>query len=160
MEVCLNSQTATAPVSACYEEAASSALIAPDRPPPSRPAARPNGAGDRKAAMTPDLTDLREEILGLQGPLQVYASRLSEDDEEARDLFHFAMRTALDGGARPPEGHDTKLWLFGLMRQAFHSVARRRAASRERGAAGQQWRADRAEVFVLAAKASALPNPR
>ena len=102
--------------------------------------------------MTPDIFDLRREILGLQGPLQTYATRLSEDDDEARELFQFTMRTALDGEGRPPDGGDTKLWLFGLMRNAFHSVARRRETLRERGSAGQQWRADRAEVFVLAAK--------
>jgi len=102
--------------------------------------------------MTPEVIDLRQVILDLQGPLQTYANRLTEDDDEARELFQFTLRTALGGEARPPEGGDTKLWLFGLMRQAFHSVARRRATSRERGSAGQQWRADRAEVFVLAAK--------
>lgn len=106
--------------------------------------------------MTSELIDLRQEILGLQEPLQAYASRLSDDDEEARELFQFTMRAALDDEARPAEGNDTRLWLFGLMRRAFHSVARRQAASRERGSAGQQWRADRAEAFVLAAKASTL----
>ena len=102
--------------------------------------------------MTPDLIDLRQTILGLQPQLQTYAAGLSEDDDEARELLQFTMLSALDGGARPPDGGDIKLWLFGLMRNAFHSVARRRATSRERGAAGQQWRADRADVFVLAAK--------
>ena len=96
--------------------------------------------------------DLRQEILGLQGLLRAYAAGLSEDDDEARELFQFTMRTALDGDAHPPEGGDTKLWLFGLMRNAFHSVARRRETLRERGAAGRQWRADRAEGFVRAAK--------
>ena len=105
--------------------------------------------------MTPDVIDLREEIFGLEGPLQTFAARLSQDDEEARELFDFTMKTALDDGACPPEGADTRLWLFCLMRQAFHSVARRRATSRERGSAGQQWRPDRAEVFVVAARARA-----
>lgn len=105
--------------------------------------------------MTPDVNDLREEILGLHGPLQSYAVRLSQDEHEASDLFQFTMDTALADGVRPPEGADTKLWLFWLMRQAFHSVVRRRMALRERGSAGQQWRADRAEVFIAAAKAAA-----
>ena len=99
--------------------------------------------------MTPDL---HQRILGLQEQLRTYAAGLSEDDHEAHELFQFTMRSALDGGARPPAGGDTKLWLFGLMRNAFHSVARRREMMRERGSAGQQWRADRAEVFVIAAK--------
>jgi DNA-directed RNA polymerase specialized sigma24 family protein len=103
--------------------------------------------------MTSDVIDLREEILGLQGPLKTYATRLSQDDDEARELFEFTMKTALDDGVRPPEGAGTRLWLFCLMRQAFHSVVRRRATSRERGSAGQQWRPDRAEVFVVAARA-------
>ena len=105
--------------------------------------------------MTSDVIDLREEILGLQEPLKTYATRLAEDDDEARELFEFTMKTALEDGARPPKGADTRLWLFSLMRQAFHSVARRRATLRERGSAGQQWRADRAEVFVVAARARA-----
>ena len=103
--------------------------------------------------MTSELIDLRQEILALEAPLQTYAARLAEDDDEARELFQFTMRAALDGEARPPDGRDTRLWLFGLMRNAFHSVARRRTTLRERGATGQQWRGDRAEVFILAAKA-------
>ncbi len=97
-------------------------------------------------------SDLPQEILGLQGMLQACASRLCEDDDEAFELFQLTMRTALELGARPPDGGDTRRWLYGLMRNAFHSVARRRTTLRGRGAAGQQWRADRAEVFVLAAK--------
>jgi len=102
--------------------------------------------------MTPETIDLRQVILGQQETLQAYASRLSEDDNEAHELFQFAMRTALEREARPPEGGDVKLWLFRLMRNAFHSVARRQAISRERRAVGQQWRADRATAFSLASK--------
>jgi DNA-directed RNA polymerase specialized sigma24 family protein len=98
------------------------------------------------------MIDLRQDILALEGPLLTYATQLCEDADEARDLVELTLRTALDGEARPPAGGSTKLWLFGRMRNAFHSVARRQAISRERGGAGQQWRADRAEVFVLAAK--------
>ncbi len=99
------------------------------------------------------MIDLRDEILGLQEPLRTYATCLSLDEDEARELFEFTMKTALDGEERPRESADTRLWLFCQMRRAFHSVARRRATLRERGSAGQQWRADRAEVFVLAARA-------
>jgi DNA-directed RNA polymerase specialized sigma24 family protein len=101
--------------------------------------------------MTTELTDLRQEILALEGPLLTYASRLSEDEVEAKHLVALTMQTALEGEARPPAGGDTKIWLFGLMRSAFHSVARRRSTSRERGSAGRQWRPDRAEAFILAA---------
>jgi DNA-directed RNA polymerase specialized sigma24 family protein len=103
--------------------------------------------------MTQDMIDLRQEARALEGPLLTYAIQLCEDAEEARDLVEVTLRNALDGEARPPAGGDTRRWLFGLMRNAFHSVARRRAISRERGAAGQQWRADRAEAIILAAKA-------
>jgi DNA-directed RNA polymerase specialized sigma24 family protein len=99
------------------------------------------------------MTDLRTEILGLEGPLLTYATQVCGTADEARDLVQFTLRTALDGEARPPVGRDTKLWLFGLMRNAFHSVARRQATARERGGAGQQWRADRAEAIILSAKA-------
>ncbi len=98
------------------------------------------------------IPELRQEILGLEGPLLTYAAQLCDDAEEARDLVRSTLRTALEGGAPPGPG-DTRLWLFRLMRNAFHSVARRQAMSRERRAAGQQWRADRAAAFVLAGDA-------
>jgi DNA-directed RNA polymerase specialized sigma24 family protein len=108
----------------------------------------PNGREDPRK-----MTDLRHEILGLEGPLLTYATQVCESADEAKDLVQLTLRAALEGGARPPAGRDTKLWLFGLMRNAFHSVARRQATSRERGAAGQQWRADRAEAIILTARA-------
>jgi len=100
--------------------------------------------------MTPQL---RDEILGLEGPLLTYAAQVCDDAEEARDLVQLTLRTALEGAARPRAGGDTRLWLFGLMRNSYHSVARRQAISRERRAAGQQWRADRAAAFLLAGDA-------
>src|SRR5690242_15019332 len=106
--------------------AASSALIAPDRPPPSRPDAHSSSAWGGKATMTPEL---RDEIAGLEGPLLTYATQVCDDAEEARDLVQLTLRTALDGAERPKAG-DTRLWLFRLMRNAFHSVARRQAISR------------------------------
>jgi DNA-directed RNA polymerase specialized sigma24 family protein len=100
--------------------------------------------------MTPEL---RHEILALEGPLLTYAAQVCDDAEEARDLVQLTLRTALDGAARPRAGADTRLWLFGLLRNAFHSVARRQAVSRERRASAQQWRADRAAAFMLAGDA-------
>jgi len=99
------------------------------------------------------MTDLRDDILGLEGPLLIYATEACESVDEAKDLVRRTLQIALDGGVRPPAGGDTKLWLFGLMRNAFHSVARRQSISRERGAAGQQWRADRANAIIHSAKA-------
>jgi DNA-directed RNA polymerase specialized sigma24 family protein len=99
------------------------------------------------------MTDLRNEILDLEGPLLTYAIQVCESADEARDLVQLTLRTALDGEARPPAGRNTKLWLFGLMRNALHSVVRRQAISRERGGAGQQWRADRANAIILTATA-------
>ncbi|HEY1426873.1 MAG TPA: hypothetical protein VGF50_09400 [Caulobacteraceae bacterium] len=101
--------------------------------------------------MTPEKIALRQEILGLEGPLLTYAVQVCEDPEEARTLVELTLRTALDG--EPPRvGGDTRLWLFGLMRNAFHSVARRQSIMRERRAVGQQWRADRAAAIILTAK--------
>ena len=97
--------------------------------------------------MTPEL---RLEILGLEGPLLSYAVQVCDSAEEARGLVELTLRTALDGVECPRAGADTRLWLFGLMRNAFHSVARRQAVSRERRAGGQQWSAERAAAFMLA----------
>lgn len=96
--------------------------------------------------MTPQL---RHEILGLEGSLLTYAAQVCEDAEEARGLVELTLRTALNGESQPRAGGDTRLWLFGLIRNAFHSVARRQAISRERRGAGQQWRGDRAAAFSL-----------
>ena len=102
--------------------------------------------------MTPQL---RHEILGLERPLLAYAAQVCNDEEEARNLVEQTLRTALNGESQPRAGGDTRLWLFGLMRSAFHSVARRQAISRERRGAGQQWRADRAAAFSLTSKGNA-----
>lgn len=97
--------------------------------------------------MTPQL---RHEILGLEGPLLTYAAQVCDDAEEARELVQLTLRTALEGVASPRAGSDTRLWLFSLMRNAFHSVVRRQAILRERRAGSQQWRADRAAAFMRA----------
>lgn len=97
--------------------------------------------------MTPEL---RHEILALEGPLLTYAAQVCDDPEEARDLVQLTLRSALDAGACPRAGGDTRLWLFALMRHAFHSVARRQGISKERRATAQQWRAERAAAFTLA----------
>jgi DNA-directed RNA polymerase specialized sigma24 family protein len=102
--------------------------------------------------MTADRIDLRREILGLESSLVIQASRMARDDDEARELVQFTLRAALESESGPPEACETGRWLRGLMRGAFHSVARRRA-TRERAASNGPWRADRAEVFVEAAKA-------
>ncbi|MBV9993797.1 MAG: hypothetical protein JO127_01165 [Caulobacteraceae bacterium] len=94
--------------------------------------------------------DLSREVLSLEGRLLTYAIHLSKDEAEARELVQHTLRNALNGEAHPPPGGDTQLWLFGLMRNAFHSVVRRRNSLRERGSAGRQWRADRAEAFIYA----------
>ena len=48
------------------------------------------------------MTDLRDEILGLEGPLLTYATEACESVDEARDLVRRTLQTALDGEARPP----------------------------------------------------------
>ncbi len=95
--------------------------------------------------MTPEL---RLEILGFEKPLLSYAAQVCHDAEEARGLVELTLRMALDGEAGPRRGADTRLWLFGLMRNALHSVSRRHAISRERRAGSQQWRAERAAAFT------------
>jgi DNA-directed RNA polymerase specialized sigma24 family protein len=101
--------------------------------------------------MTADPFVLRQDILALEAPLLIYARRMAADEPEAHELVRLTLETALEGEARPPADGDPKIWLYGLMRSAFHSVARRRATSRERGSAGRQWQPDRAQAFIQAA---------
>ena len=99
--------------------------------------------------MTPVSDDLRQEILALQPALAAYAGRLAPDEAEARQLVNITLLRALDGEvAPPPGGIDTRAWLFGMLRGAFHSVARRRANQRERSSVGRLWSADRADAFA------------
>jgi DNA-directed RNA polymerase specialized sigma24 family protein len=94
--------------------------------------------------------DLRREILALQPALRAFADRLTPDDNEAHGLVHLTVLEAL--ADRPErtaaDQRDTRLWLFGLLRGAFHSVARRRELQRRRGAPTTVWNADRAAAFA------------
>ena len=100
--------------------------------------------------MTLPNEDLRQDILALQPVLRDYAGRLTEDGEEADRLVQLTLASAL--GEQPELAdlgtRDTKLWLFGLLRGAFHSVARRRDTRRGRGAPAAVWNADRAAAFA------------
>ena len=100
--------------------------------------------------MTLPSEDLRQEILALQSALRAFAGRLTEDENEAERLTHLTMTAALGEQPEPAQGEerDTRLWLFGLLRGVFHSVARRRDHSRGRGAPAAVWNADRAAAFA------------
>jgi len=93
--------------------------------------------------------DPRAQILASEATLLAYAGRLTADDREARDLVQLTLQAALDD-ARLGEGGApvSETRLFGLLRGAFHSVARRRSMQRERGSAGRLWQPDRAEAFA------------
>ena len=97
--------------------------------------------------MTPQVERLRQEILQLQPALMECATRLSRDDNEAHHLVHLTMVEAFAAGeTRADDGADTRLWLFGLLRVAFHSVARRRTARQERGHYATQRQLEQADV--------------
>ncbi len=100
--------------------------------------------------MTPTSDAFRAEILALEPALQSYAARLAADEVEAEQLVRLTLDAALDGEATPPEDADAdkRVWLFGILRGVFHSVARRRSMHRERGSAGRMWQPDRAEAFA------------
>ena len=100
--------------------------------------------------MTLPSEDLRQEILAHQPALRAFAGRLTENETEAERLTQLTMTAAL--GEQPElaqdDDRDTRLWMFGLLRGVFHSVARRRDHSRGRGAPAAVWNADRAAAFA------------
>ena len=104
---------------------------------------------------------LRLEVLALQPALRTFADSLTDDDGEALELVHLTMLEAL--GEQPDgdvdEDRNTRVWLYGILRGAFHSVARRRALRRTRGSPGGGWNAGRAAVFAAGPEAAAAPTP-
>jgi DNA-directed RNA polymerase specialized sigma24 family protein len=94
--------------------------------------------------------DLRQEILALQPALRAFADRLTQDDNEAHSLVDLTMVEAMKDqpALAGDETRDTRLWLFSILRGAFHSVARRREQQRRRGAPTTVWNADRAAAFA------------
>ena len=87
---------------------------------------------------------LRQEILALQPALLRSAARLTQDANEAHDLVHLTMidAFAICDAERELRG-DPRVWVFGLLRSTFHSVARRRAVRQERGHQAVQRQLDR-----------------
>jgi DNA-directed RNA polymerase specialized sigma24 family protein len=83
--------------------------------------------------MSPHNQTIRQEILDLQPDLMQTAGRLTGDDNEAHNLVHMTMIEAFSLSEARENGDDTRVWMFGLLRGAFHSVARRRAVRQERG---------------------------
>jgi len=83
--------------------------------------------------MSPARQTLRQEILALQPALMRSAARLTGDANEAHDLVHLTMVEAFALGETRNGGGDVRVWMFGLLRGAFHSIARRRAVRQERG---------------------------
>ena len=94
--------------------------------------------------MSPHNEKLRQEVLALQPALIQSADRLTQDANEAHNLVHLTMVEAFaicdaEGEVRG----DPRLWVFGLLRSTFHSVARRRAVRQERGHQAVQRQLDR-----------------
>jgi DNA-directed RNA polymerase specialized sigma24 family protein len=79
--------------------------------------------------------DRRQEILALEPRLRLCADTMTRDAGEAHALVHetMAMAKASDYGA--PDAGNAQVWLFGLLRQRFHSVERDRNYRRLRSAA-------------------------
>lgn len=104
----------------------------------------------RKAPVTLPTEALRQEILALQPDLRAFAGRLTTDDVEAERLVDLTLTDAL--GDRPVQAdddeRDTRQWLYGLLRGAFHSVERRRDQNRRRGAPVVVWNPSRAAAYA------------
>ncbi|HTX47971.1 MAG TPA: hypothetical protein VME40_01155 [Caulobacteraceae bacterium] len=97
---------------------------------------------------------LRQEILGLQPVLMQSAVRLTGDDNEAHNLVHQTMIEALAAGeSRGADGGDTRVWMFGLLRSTFHSIARRRSVRQERGRQAVERQLERDAALALAVEA-------
>jgi len=100
--------------------------------------------------MSTQTIDPRTQILASEATLLAYAGRLTSDEREARDLVQLTLQAALEDDAGVADGRApvSEARLFGLLRGAFHSVARRRAMQRERSSVGRLWQPDRAEAFA------------
>jgi hypothetical protein len=80
--------------------------------------------------------DRRQEVLALEPRLLQCADTLTRDATEARALVHDTLDMAKAQDYRPGAGSsNTQVWLFGLLRQRFHSVERDRNYRRLRSAA-------------------------
>jgi DNA-directed RNA polymerase specialized sigma24 family protein len=97
---------------------------------------------------------LRQEILELQPALMLSAVRLTGDDNEAHNLVHRTMIDALalceTCGA---DSGDSRVWMFGLLRNTFHSIARRRSVRQERGHQAVQRQLERDANLSVAVEA-------
>jgi hypothetical protein len=94
-----------------------------------RPAPRP------APVALPDLVrgPAREAILALAPELTASALRMSQDEHEADQLVALIISQALADPDRAGNGDGVRVWLFGLLRSAFHSVERRRISRQPRG---------------------------
>ncbi len=94
--------------------------------------------------------DLRQEILALQPALRAFADRLTQDGAEADSLVQLTVVEAMKDQPDRSAGdtRETQVWLYSILRGAFHSVARRRDQQRRRGAPTTVWNADRAAAFA------------
>ena len=85
--------------------------------------------------MSAQFERLRQEILALSSlALMQSALRMTGDDTEAATLVEQTLIEAFAiGETRGAEAGDTGIWMFGLLRSTFHSIARRRSVRQERG---------------------------
>jgi DNA-directed RNA polymerase specialized sigma24 family protein len=102
--------------------------------------------------MTPQVERLREEILTLEPALMETATRMSRDEIEAQHLVQLTLTEAFAAGeTRADPDADTRLWVFGILRSTFHSVARRRSVRQERGHYATQRQLDTAAASPVEA---------
>jgi len=94
--------------------------------------------------MSAQFERLRQEILALQPALMQSALRMTGDDTEANTLVEQTLIEAFAiGETRGAEAGATGIWMFGLLRSTFHSIARRRSVRQERGHHAVQRQLDR-----------------
>jgi len=91
----------------------------------------------------------RVSIEAARADLLHFALRHAEDDLEAAALVDLVLDQASSQMALAPFRGDVRLYLFSLMRAAFHSVERRRQFNPLRRGAARPWNAGRAAAYAL-----------
>jgi hypothetical protein len=92
------------------------------------------------------------DIEAVRGDLLRFALRQAEDDLEAAALVDLVLDQASSQLELAPLRGDLRLYLFSLMRAAFHSVERRRQFNPLRRGAARPWNAGRAAAYALPAR--------
>ena len=96
---------------------------------------------------------LQARATAARAALLTQAQRLTSDEREAQQLVDEVEFQAMAPGAAPPADGGLTTWLSGLMRKAFHSAERRKAARRPDTQRGE-WNLARAAFYAQPSRTS------